>query len=121
MGPRSGSASGAHKVAQGEVSEEQSESRNKDHASRPYFSFRITAVLAYTGESAKRRERQKEYTCNLMPESRKNVRERVKDGTRAPVGGPQPAIAIRFLAGHASYNTGNGGTFADSSRFRHNL
>ena len=81
VGPRSGSASGAHEVAQGEVSEEQSESRNKDHASRPYFPCRITAVLADAGECAKRRERQKEYTCNLMPESRKNVRERVKDGS----------------------------------------
>ena len=121
MGPRSGSASGAHEVAQGEVSEEQSESRNKDHASRPYFPCRITAVLADAGECAKRRERQKEYTCNLMPESRKNVRERVKDGARAAVGGPQPAIAIRLLASHAPDNTGNGGTFADSRRFRHNL
>jgi hypothetical protein len=49
------------------------------------------------------------------------VRERVKDGTRAPVGGPQPAIAIGLLASHAADDTGNGSTFADSRRFRHNL
>jgi hypothetical protein len=121
VGPRSGSASGAHEVAQSEVSEEQSESRNKDHAFRPYFPCRITAVLAYTGECANGRERQKKYTCHLMPESRKNVRKRVKDRTRAAVGGPQPAIAIGLLTSHAADNTGNSGTFADSRRFRHNL
>jgi hypothetical protein len=49
------------------------------------------------------------------------VRKRVKDRTRAAVGGPQPAIAIGLLTSHAADNTGNSGTFADSRRFRHNL
>jgi hypothetical protein len=121
VGPRSGSASGTHEVAQGKVSEEQGESCHQDHASRPYFPGRITAVLADAGECANGCERQKEYTCNLMPENRKNMRERVKDGTRAAVSGPQPAIATGPRTCHAAYNTGNGDTFAGSRGFRHNL
>ena len=115
MGPRSGSSSsGADEVAQGEVSEEQSESCYQDYASRPYFPCRITAVLANRAECTDGCERQKEYTRDLMPENRKNMRERMENGTCAAVGGPQPAIFAGFFAGHAADHARYGSGFTGS-------